>query len=175
MSETATISSARVYVGTCAKYNNGSIRGAWLDLSDYADADAFNAACLALHKDESDPELMFQDFEGFPRSFYGESYIKPELWAWLDLSEDDRNILEAYQNCTYADADIDQAREAFQGTADTEKDFAAQYWEDAGMLEGVPENVQNYIDYEAVARDMRLGGDFYFERHDGTLYVFSAH
>lgn len=35
--EATTLSEASVYVGTYGKYNNGSLFGAWLDLSDYAD------------------------------------------------------------------------------------------------------------------------------------------
>lgn len=61
-------SNARLYVGTYAKYNADSLGGGWLDLSDYSDRDEFLGACRDLHKDESDPELMFQDFEGFPRA-----------------------------------------------------------------------------------------------------------
>src|SRR5690349_16831915 len=64
MPEKASSTAPRVYVGTYAKYNNGSIAGAWLDLEDYADKDSFLAACAELHKDEDDPEFMFQDFEG---------------------------------------------------------------------------------------------------------------
>ena len=47
----------RIYVGTYAKYNDGSIAGKWLDLNDYEDINAFYKACKKLHKDESDPEL----------------------------------------------------------------------------------------------------------------------
>ena len=47
--ETATLSEARVYVGTYGKYNNGSLFGAWLDLSDYADKEEFYEACRELH------------------------------------------------------------------------------------------------------------------------------
>jgi antirestriction protein len=70
--ETYTETSTAVYVGTFAKYNSGSIKGAWIKLEGH-DAETFQAACLELHSDESDPELMFQDFEGFPRAFYSES------------------------------------------------------------------------------------------------------
>jgi len=48
----------RIYVGTYAKYNSGSIKGQWLNLKDYSDKDDFLAACRELHKDESDPEFM---------------------------------------------------------------------------------------------------------------------
>ena len=61
--ETATLSEARVYVGTYGKYNNGSLFGAWLDLSDYSDKEDFYEACRELHKDEEDAEYMFQDWE----------------------------------------------------------------------------------------------------------------
>lgn len=164
----------KVYVGTYAKYNNGSIKGAWLDLEDYSDHEGFLEACKALHADEPDPELMFQDFEGFPRSYYSESSIDANLWDWLELEEDDRALLEVYQNAVDSDADIDRAREAFCGKYDTEADWAEQWLEDTGGLQGVPDHLRNYIDFESYARDARLGGDMVFERHDGELWVFYA-
>ena len=61
--EATTLSAASVYVGTYGKYNNGSLSGAWLDLSDYSDKKEFYEACRKLHKDEEDAEYMFQDWE----------------------------------------------------------------------------------------------------------------
>jgi hypothetical protein len=58
------MSSYRVYVGTFGKYAAGSIKGKWLDLEDYKDKDKFMEACKELHKDEADPEFMFNDHEG---------------------------------------------------------------------------------------------------------------
>ena len=72
--ETATLSEASVYVGTYGKYNNGSLFGAWLDLSDYADKEEFYEACRELHKDEEDAEFMFQDWENVPEGLIGESF-----------------------------------------------------------------------------------------------------
>lgn len=161
---------ARIYVGTYAKY----IGGAWLDLEDYADKEAFHAACLELHKDEVDPELMFQDFEGFPRSYYSESSVPEALWEWLALDEHEQELLAAYQHGVTDDGTIEQARGAFIGKADSEADWAAQWLEETGGLEGVPEHLKNYIDFEAYARDARLGGDVCFVRYDdGELWVFS--
>lgn len=42
--EATTLSAASVYVGTYAKYNNGSLSGAWLNLSDYSDKEEFYEA-----------------------------------------------------------------------------------------------------------------------------------
>ncbi|WP_141034030.1 antirestriction protein ArdA, partial [Escherichia coli] len=57
-----------VYVGTWHKYNCGSIAGRWFDLTTFDDERDFFAACRALHQDETDPELMFQDYECVFRS-----------------------------------------------------------------------------------------------------------
>jgi antirestriction protein len=166
--------SPRIYVGTYSKYNSGSIKGAWLDLEDYSDKDAFLSACRELHKDESDPELMFQDFEGFPKAFYSESSVSNELWQWLELDEDDRELLAVYQDNVNQNADIDEARENFAGKFDSESDWAANFLEDTGGLEGVPEHLRSYIDYEAYARDARLGGDMVFVRQAWEMWAFRS-
>lgn len=163
---------ARIYVGTYAKYSNGSIGGAWLDLEDYADKDSFYEACRELHKDESDPELMFQDFEGFPKTFYGESHIDERLWDWLDLDESDQELWAVYLDNVEESADFDTARDNFAGKADTEADFAYQFLDDTGQLNELPEWARNYFDFESYARDLRIDGDCSFVRHDGDLWVF---
>ena len=66
---------ARCYVGTYGKYNAGSLYGKWLDLSDYATYQDFLKACKELHKNESDPEFMIQDWESLPDGFPAEEWI----------------------------------------------------------------------------------------------------
>lgn len=74
-----------VYVGTYGKYNGGSIAGKWLKLSKYDSKSDFLQACRRLHKDESDPEFMFQDFENVPDSMVGESFVSEEIWKVLAI------------------------------------------------------------------------------------------
>lgn len=74
------LAKARVYVGTYRKYNEGSIDGAWLNLADYKSKNEFLEACRRLHKDEADPEFMFQDWEGIPSWMIRESSIDAEVW-----------------------------------------------------------------------------------------------
>jgi antirestriction protein len=163
----------RIYVGTYAKYNAGSIAGQWLDLENYSDRDSFLEACRELHKNEQDPELMFQDFEGFPREFYSESSAPPAaLWSWLELDEDDRDLLTVYKEHVNQDGDFDEAHGAFAGKFDSKEDWAAQFLEDTGTLESIPENLRNYFDHEAYARDAEYGGDMHFVRHDGEVWAF---
>ena len=69
--------------------------------------------------------------------------------------------------------DIDEAREAFAGKFNSEADWAEQFLEETGGLEGVPEHLRNYIDFEAYGRDARTGGDMSFVRGaDGDLWAF---
>jgi antirestriction protein len=160
---------ARVYVGTYAKYNNGSIKGAWLDLDDYADHDDFIAACQRLHSDEHDPELMFQDYEGFPSSYYEESSINPEVFDWLAMGEDDREMLEAYRDHVNDDGTLEDASDAYHGHWADRLTFAQNFADDTGILRGVPDTVARYFDYESYARDLFMDG---FTWADG--HVFSS-
>jgi len=125
-----------IYVGTYKKYNEGNLKGKWLNLEDYADKEAFFEACAELHKDEEDPELMFQDFEGFPKRFYHESSVPDALWGWIELDEDDREILEIYIDEVVNDdnATIDTARDALLGKAGSKEDWAQEFLDDTGGL-----------------------------------------
>ena len=68
------LSEARIYVGTYAKYNEGSLRGKWIDLSECYDQDEFMEVCHELHQDEEEPELMFQDWENIPEELIDEGW-----------------------------------------------------------------------------------------------------
>ena len=60
-----------IYCGTYGKYSGEEgIRGLWIDLTTFSDYDDFLNFCYAIHADEEDPELMAQDYEGFPRQWY---------------------------------------------------------------------------------------------------------
>ena len=69
-----------VYVGTYAKYNDGSLFGMWVDLVKCGDYDTFMEVCHNLHADEEDPELMYQDYECFPSAWYSESGIDEDTF-----------------------------------------------------------------------------------------------
>ena len=93
----ADFSQAAIYVGTYAKYNAGSLFGKWFDLSDFADKDEFLEACKELHKDEDDPEFMFQDRENIPEELVCESWISDMFFELRDKVEDmDTNEQEAF-------------------------------------------------------------------------------
>ena len=172
---TLSTNAPRVYVGTYGKYNSGSIEGKWLDLEDYTSRDEFLEACQELHG-PGEHEFMFQDFENVPKGLISESHIAPEMWDWLDLDDDERELLAVYQDNVNQDGDIDEARENFAGKFKDEEDWAYEFLRDThpafSSKNKENEILVQYFDFEAYARDARLNGDVCFIEHDGETWVF---
>ncbi len=158
-----------VYVGTYGKYNSGSLRGAWLDITKFDDYEEFMAVCRFLHRDEHDPEFMFQDFENFPREWYSESGLSEEVFnniqAYSDLSADEQEAFDAflaYKGAGREDSVFEDFREAYCGEWASEEDFAEQLVDDCGLLSNVPDDLRYYFDFSKYARDLFMC-DYYFE------------
>ena len=157
---TNTTTRPALYVGTYAKYNNGSIAGKWLYLDNYESKEAFLKACAKLHKDEVDPEFMFQDFEGFPKELYDESYLDPKLFEYLALDQEDRELVDEYIDATgysFKDFEMDQVRDKLFCELDythsvDDENAMGDYVIENGLME-VPDHLLNYIDYQAIGRD----------------------
>src|ERR1051325_1051 len=133
-----TLSEARVYVGTYAKYNAGSLKGDWLDLSDYSDKDEFYEACKELHKDEEDPEFMFQDFENIPKGFIGSSNISDEIFeivSRLDEVANEEALSVFIESSSYSEGSdiIEQFNDNFIGDFDDDIAFAWNILENDGI------------------------------------------
>ena len=165
-----------IYVGTFGKYASGSLAGAWLNVADYADEEAFFAACKELHKDEEAPEFMFQDFENVPKGMAGECWVNSELFEMAAaLADMDESEAEAYGIfCDYqgtgADLSLEHFRDCYMGEYDSEEDFAEQFADDCGYLSQIPDNLRYYFDFEKFARDLFLDG-FYFDA--GHVFDFN--
>lgn len=172
--KTYSISEARVYVGTYAKYNEGSIYGEWIDID--SDKDSFFEKCRKLHSDESDPEFMFQDWENIPEGLISECSISDDLFDMYDelVELEKEGLIDAfftycdYNNCSSIDSSIvSNFRDAYQGEFSSEVDFA-YHFVDEGLFGEVPESVFPYLDYHAIARDLFM--DFTFSNG----YVFNS-
>jgi antirestriction protein len=147
-----------LYVGTYGKYNSGNLAGKWMKLTDYADKDAFYEAAKELHKDEADPEFMFQDYEGFPEEFYDESGLSEELMEWVHMDDEDKDILAAYVNVVGKGyATLDKAKEAHAGSYDSKSDWAEQFLSDTGGLQG--DNASFYLTVTETDRHLLAGED----------------
>ena len=146
-----------VYCGTYRKYNEGSIDGAWLDLASFKDYDEFMEVCRLLHRDEEDPELMFQDYENFPRDWYTESCMDEETFdkikKYAEMAESRQEAFDDYMD-TLSDDDFDSFEEAYCGEWDSEEDFAQQLVNDCYNIDNMMGSLSSYFDYKAFARDL---------------------
>ena len=144
-----------IYVGTYQKYNNGSINGAWLDLSKFEDEEAFYTKCGELHKDESDPEFMFQDYENIPSRLVSECCLDPRVFDILNLALNDDEqeaFIEFMDNQHFYWDDIDEAHQSFtdsfRGNFDKLQDFTDQEFDELYLHE-IPSHLTYVIDYDA--------------------------
>lgn len=145
-----------VYVGTYAKYNEGSLCGLWVDLSSFDDYDEFINFCKAIHADEEDPELMAQDYECFPRQWYNEGFMSEEDFDHIKEYTEmcDKHSVEAVDDYMELHDDLDNFEEAYCGEWDSEEDFARHIVDECYDLERTMGNLSQYFDYEAFAREL---------------------
>ncbi|NUF08926.1 antirestriction protein ArdA [Snodgrassella sp. ESL0324] len=144
---------AGVYVGTYKKYNEGNdnkLAGKWLDMSDYDSYDDFIAACKELHKDEDEPEFMFQDFDfdsevrPLLKQLVKGSQVDPQAWDVFELdSEGLTCVLAAWGNY---DSDLsvkealEEGRKSYIGSYDSEPgDYVYDFLEE--ILKALPGSV----------------------------------
>ena len=171
---------AKIYVGTYSQYNNGSLFGAWIDLTQYSTKEEFYEACKELHKGEEDPEYMFQDMEGIlsdmPEDWISESHVSDLVFEFLEHFKDDSERGEAFLNWqSHAgyNGDLDylirKFEESYEGEYENETAFAEHLIEEMGWYDILKQSGINsfYFDVDAFRRDLFMG-DFYFT--DGVVY-----
>ncbi len=147
-----------IYVGTYAKYNNGSLFGEWVDVTQFSNVDEFYDYCKVLHKDEADPEFMFQDYEGFPEGYVSECSLNPAIFDVLnELDHEEYEDFCSFVSHFGSDSTVEDFRDSYIGHYNSEEDFAYELMEQT-TDKGVPDFFLRYFDYQAFARDLFLDG-----------------
>lgn len=158
-----------IYCGTYAKYNGGSLFGKWFDLDEFSNKDEFIDACMELHSDEDDPELMFQDWENIPGDMCSESRVSASVWDYMEACKArPQDALDAYIDEFHpsnANAfEVGKFDDRFIGETSL-RDYAEELFDEN---EECPKHLRNYIDMDAYANDLECGGG-YAERN-GYLF-----
>jgi antirestriction protein len=175
----------QAWIGNLAAYNNGSLRGEWIEISTDADDVAAEIARIC-----GDVEHYIGDYDGAPgaATWLGEYASAATLAATARLmlaieenapAEHVDAIFARMIESTYRpdiDALADDAAEwiadNFAGCFDSLEDFAADLMEQTGELEAMPERLRNYFDFAAYGRDLELGGDVSTTRTSAGLVIF---
>ena len=164
--------SPSLYCGTYGKYNSGNLRGMWVDLSTFDSYEDFENFCLAIHADEEDPELMYQDFANIPGSLYHESMGEKGFEKIMEYCElCDEYCVSAVEDFLewFEPEDLDRMQDSYMGVFDSKEDFAREIVNDCYDIEKMMGNLANYFDYDALARDLFMC-DYYFGSH-GTVFA----
>lgn len=159
-----------IYCGTYGKYSGEKgICGLWIDLSSFNAYDDFIDFCKAIHADEEDPELMAQDYEGFPRQWYNEGFMSEDdfdnILEYSDMC--DKHGQEAVDDYMEFHDELDNFEEAYCGEWDSEEDFARHIVEECYDLDRIMGNLSNY--YEAFGRDLFMY-DYEFGSHGNVFH-----
>ena len=166
--------SPALYCGTYGKYNSGNLGGMWVNVSTFDSYEDFINFCKAIHADEEEPELMYQDFANIPESLYHESMGEKEFNNLLEYCElcDDYGVSAVYDflEC-FSPEDLDRMDDAYAGVYDSEEDVAREIVSDCYDLDKMMGNLACYFDYEALARDLFMG-DYHFGSHGTVLRTF---
>ena len=156
----------KVYVANLGRYNEGELVGAWFTppideeemaeriglIEDYEEY-AIHDFELPFDVDEYTPisEInrlceAIQEIEGTP--IYNELKEIQGMWfSSLEELLENKEDIHCYSDC------------------DSMEDVARYYVEETGQLGEVPSNLQNYIDYQSLGRDMEIEGNYLVTSH----------
>ncbi len=156
-----------VYIANLGKYNEGELVGAWftfpIDEGEVAEKVGLN---------EHYEEYAIHDYE-FPVRISEYITIKElnEMYSMIEEMED--YIIEALDELISCYGDLESVYEHHDDIIfweyDDMEDIAAEMV-DMGYYGTVPQRLQYYIDYSAIARDLKINGTW-IRVSDGTLEV----
>ena len=167
----------QIFVGTYAKYNNGDLSGGWFDICNYSSAESLlNAFSDFFETGSMNVEWMIQDMEEHAEALGVEESMSEEEWEEvyealeaLEASHLDIDVVQAYCKNTGEPINSDsirEAEEAYQGTYDSDEEFAEEIAEQIGAVNHGASWPNNCIDWERAARELMYD---YFEM-DGHYF-----
>lgn len=151
----------KIYVADLAAYNNGILHGAWMDAAVEPEALAEQiSALLACSPVEGAEEFAVHDYEGFAGVSIGEYTGIARVCEIACFIEEHGELGGAI--LSHRCGDLEAARRAIDedycGCYANLAEYAQQLTEETTTI---PDNIQYYIDYERMGRDMEMSGDLY--------------
>lgn len=153
----------KIFISNLKEYNNGKIIGEWVSLP----CEGLEEVLDKISNNGND-ELFISDYEtdinGLKVSEYDNILELNDMTEEIDnLSDDEVIALQAYleeYNMEQALEEVRQGNYRIYYDCDNMEDVAHQIANESGLLDGVPEEVKIYFDYEAYGRDMDIEGTF---------------
>lgn len=158
----------RIYLTNLGKYNEGMLVGEWVDLP--VSEEELSKVFKHIGINDEYEEYFISDYEsdidGVKVGEYENVNDLNELAEALeDLDSEEENVLSVMLEDGYT---FEEALEKVKdgdyrvySNCSSMEDVAYQVIEESGLLDGVPERVTRYFNYEAYGRDLELEGTFY--------------
>lgn len=175
----------KIYITDLAAYNEGHLVGDWYtlpmneDMLAEAIEDVLRDGKRVCGDTDFHEEYFITDFECDYMNIeeYADIQELNQIAEKMEDLDDDQivaiNLMienGLVNNTDEAIEHIDDMR----NTGETKmEDIAYNYIQECGMLEGMPENLQCYFDYESFGRDLEIEGS-YFEDQDGFIWEYAA-
>ncbi|WP_051882399.1 antirestriction protein ArdA [Parvularcula oceani] len=162
----------RVYLACLASYNAGILHGVWAEAMDEDALREAVATMLAESPTAGAEEFAIHDHEGFgswgPDEYEGLAEIAAKGPFIAEHGQLGAEVLAHFSGR------LDEAEAAFDGYAGEWPDlghFAEDLTEQSGVT--IPDSVRLYVDYDAMGRDLELGGDVFTVRTSfDAVHVF---
>lgn len=153
----------KIFISNLKEYNNGKIIGEWVSLPHEGLEEILDKI-----SNNGKDELFISDYEtdinGLKVAEYEDILQLNEIAEEIEeMREDELIALQAYleeYNMEQALEEVRQGNYRIYYNCDNMEDVAYQVVNDCGLLDGVPEEVKIYFDYEAYGRDMEINGTF---------------
>lgn len=162
----------KIYVSCLAAKNNDWEHGEWIDANQEVEAiEAEIAHMLASSPVWNAQEYEISDYDNFAGLVIKKHPCLSEVSAWAGFIAEHGALGAALIEHTGRDRD-ESARlleEYYEGAYESETDFAREFSQWTGEV--LPEHLQCYMDYEALARDLFIS--YFFSVNVGrTVHVF---
>lgn len=155
----------KIFISNLKEYNNGKIIGEWVSLPCEGLEEVLNKI-----SNNGNDELLISDYEtdisNLKISEYEDSLQLNEIAEEIEeMREDELIAFQAYleqyaNNMEQALEEVRQGNYRIYYNCDNMEDVAYQVVNDCGLLDGVPEEVKIYFDYEAYGRDLDINRTF---------------
>lgn len=167
----------RICVASLSDYNAGILYGSWFTLNNYNDVEELQEAIQVMLEGSPSTartglpaeEWAIHDTEDMGKGLIDENSSLEDVWMHYEaLSEHGEAWAEYAEHIGKTYATVEGFEEAYQGQHSSKNDFAYSLVDGLGYLDEMPEYLQNYFDYDALARDLFVTD--YFMTEGGHVF-----
>lgn len=158
----------KIYVADLAEYNAGRLYGKWLNLDDYSDSEELKTAVYSVPKinpyssgkerNEYAIHAYTLDYSYDPN--FGEYPDLEAVFCYHELCNKHGEAFAVWFSCIKSSIHSDDYSEwensfgdSFEGEFSSYNELA-EHFVDEGLFGEIPDTIINYIDYEAIGRDL---------------------